>query len=554
MAAKLNLNLSFQRPECRAEFERVRQAARSAIGNEENGECAARLLELGAALDVGVARLKRDLLGSALCWNEDNQLVTAWIHQQHRKVTEMAQKLVEGMARERPANAMLTRTIALTLHHWGEALKWIAGRERHEYEPLHEMLRMAMADGRHREALTWVADGRGHTVCVEALYFRALLLDRFGSGTLTRQQVEVLDAWLWEWADCLCGFSQPRAGAALRVDLDADAGLRDGVREGEGQSLYLPLGPLEAKRREVVRELHLGRIFPAHGCTAEFRIEEHVAVLDHLQRALRAPERIQAARAERQSAPGTRIEVWAGLAEILARGAGVRVGTETGRWRALSLADPSLSTDLKDSLGKRVGYEEADPSRRYLWLADTSATGHGFEALDHDAAGLEIGDLLGWRRTAGGPIALGRVIRRLPSTTAGQVFIGVRLLTEMGLPFTLSRVDAFDRGEAEGTFLYVPGDDDSGRRDAFLVSESTFQQQHSYVARVGEDSFTLRFNRVRAKGRGWLLAGFEIVTPRQAARAEATVDGSPSFELVLDDEPAHELDPWANEVSQRLYS
>jgi hypothetical protein len=552
--AKLNLNLSFQRPECRAEFERARQALRNATGVDATDECAARLLELGAALDVGVARLKRDLLGSALCWNEDNQLVTAWIHQQHRKVTEMGQKLVEAMGRERPAAALLTRTIALTLHHWGEALKWIAGRERHDYEPLHAMLRLAMADGRHREQLTWVADGRGHTVCIEALYFRALLLDRFGSGTLTRQQVEVLDAWLWEWTDCLTGFSQPRAGAALRVDLDADAGLREGLREGEGASLYLPLAPLEAKRREVVRELHLGRIYPAHGCTAEFRIEEHVAVLDHLQRALRAQDQAPVARAERQSAPGTRIEVWAGLAEILARGAGVRVGTETGRWRALSLADPSLSTDLKDVLGKRVGYEEADPSRRYLWLADTSATGHGYEALESDAAGLEIGDLLGWRRHAGGPIALGRIIRRLPSTTDGQVFIGVRLLTEMGLPFTLTRVDAFDRGDADGTYLYVPGDDDSGRRDAFLVSESAFQQQHCYVARVGEDSFTLRFNRVRARGRGWMLAGFEIVTPRPAVRAAAAADESPSFELVLDDEPPELVDPWANEVSVRLFS
>ena len=123
----------------------------------------------------------------------------------------------------------------------------------------------------------------------------------------------------------------------------------------------------------------------------------------------------------------------------------------------------------------------------------------------------------------------------------------------MGLPFTLTRVDAFDRGDADGTFLYVPGDDESGRRDAFLVSEAMFQQQHSYVARVGEEAFTLRFNRVRAKGRGWLLAGFEIVTPRQAAPAPADADAEPSFELVLDEE-THEVDPWANEVSPRLYN
>jgi hypothetical protein len=550
MATKLALNLSFQRPECRAEYERARQQVRGRLLDDGIEEGALRVLELGAALDVGVARLKRDLLASALCWNEENQQITAWIHQQHRKVSEMGHKLVEAMEGERQSRAMMTRVIALTLHHWGEALKWIAGRERHDYQPLHAMLRMATADGRQRETVTWVVDGRGHTLCVESLYFRALLLDRFGSGTLTRQQVEVLDAWLLEWSECLAGFSHPRAGATLRVDLDTNAGLREGPRDGEGPSLYLPLGPLEARRREVVRELQQGRIFPAHGCTAEFRIEEHVAVLDHLQRALRAPDREKNTRAERRQEPGTRVEVWVGLPDILARGAGVRVGTETGRWRALSLADPSISTDLKDG-GRAVRYEEGDPSRRYLWLADTSATGRGFEALEADAVGLEIGDLVGWRPVGGAPIALGRVIRRLPSATAGQVFIGVRLMTAMGLPFTLSRTDAFDRGNADATFLFVPGDDDCGRRDAFLVSEATYQQQHTYVARIGDDAFTLRLNRVRAKGRGWLLAGFEIVPSRRVPAPRSSADEAPRFELVLDEEEAMS-DPWAGEVSPRL--
>ncbi|HET7729106.1 MAG TPA: hypothetical protein VFK48_03650 [Usitatibacter sp.] len=555
--AKPLVNPQFQRPEGRAEFDKARNALKSTLLDGDFDAGATRLLDLGAALDVGVARLKRDLLGSALCWNEDNQRVTAWIHQQHRKVTEMGMRLVEAMRRERPAPVLLPNVIALTLHHWGEGLKWVAGRERQDYEPLHMLLELAIAENRHREGMTFVADGRGRCVTIEALYFRALLLDRFGSGIMTRQQIEVLDAWLWEWADSLHGEESHPGGAALRVDLDADAGMRDGPREGEGRSLYLPLAPLEAKRREIVRELHRGRIVPAHGCTAEFRIEEHVAVLDHLQRALRLPE-TAARRAKRQAAPGTRIEVWVGIADILARGAGIKVGTETGRWRALSLADPSISTDPADQ-GRPVRYESADPSRRYLWLADTSATGCGFEALESDANGLEIGDLIGWRRAAGGAIALGRIIRRLPSATAGQVFIGVQLFTETGIPFTLSRMDCYDRGRAEETFLFVPGDDESGRRDAFLVSESAFQQQHVYVARVGEDAFPLRFNRVRAKGRGWMLAGFEIVPVRRQAPVEALPDdgeapgAEPSFELVLDEEGAGAGDdPWQYEVSPKL--
>jgi hypothetical protein len=426
-------------------------------------------------------------------------------------------------------------------------VKWISGRERADYAPLHDMLSLSMAGGRHREPVTWVADGRGRTVTIEALYFRALLLDRFASGNLTRQQVEVLDAWLWEWAAHLTATpSCPEAGA-LRVDLDANAGLRDGVREGNGRSLYLPLAPLEAQRRAIIKELHRGRIVPMHGCTAEFRIEEHVAVLDHLARAFRVPQDAGAKRAARQQEAATRLEVWVGFSEILARGAGVKVGTETGKWRALSLADPSRSADMKDG-GQPVRY--ADPSRRYLWLSDTSATGCGFEALDTDASGIEIGELIGWRHASSGPITLGRVIRRLPSATAGQVFLGVQLLTEMGLPFALNRADAFDRGTAENTFLFVPGDDAAGRRDAFLLPETTYQQQHSYHALTGDEAYALKFNRVRNKGRGWILAGFEVV-PAKRAETLSNTRQEPSFELVLED---RFNDPWTLEVSPRLLS
>lgn len=549
MATKLTLNLQFQRPECRAEFDKVRNALRASLLEGGVEDAAGRLLDLGAALDTGVARLKRDLLGSALCWNEDNQLVTAWIHQQHRKITEMGALVIDAMRRDKPGAALLTRVLALTLFHCGEAIKWISGRERQDYAPLHDMLKLSMAGGRHREPLTWVADGRGRTVTIEALYFRALLLDRFASGNLTRQQVEVLDAWLWEWAAYLKAGETHPGSASLRVDLDEDAGLRDGQREGGGHSLYLPLGPLESQRRLLIKELHRGRIVPVHGCTAEFRIEEHVAVIDHLGRAFRPREACAPKRAARQQEAATRIEVWVGLPEILARGAGVKVGTETGKWRALSLAEPSISSDLKDA-GLPVRYENADPSRRYLWLSDTSATGCGFEALETDASGIELGDLVGWRRAASGPMMLGRIIRRLPSTTMGQVFLGVQLLTETALPFMLSRADAFDRGSADTTFLFVPGDDASGRRDAFVLAETTFQQQHSYHARTGDEAYTITFNRVRNKGRGWILAGFEVVPAKRIEPIGGSKD-APSFELVLD---SRFDDPWGNEVSPRLLS
>lgn len=539
MIAKLPQGLSFQRTDHRAEFERARAAFKGAVKSLPFDDAVAELGELGAALDGAVARLKRDLLGSALCWNEDNHALTGWIHQQHRKLADAAHGLLEESA-----EALPVRLVAFVLHHEGEAAKWIAGRERPELAALNALVSRAFVMGTVRRPFNWSADGRGYETTLEAMYVRVLLLDRLGTGVLTRQQVEVLDAWLREWRDDLHLFEARREGAALHVDLDGAQGLRAETPAAGGRVLWLALGPLERRRREVMRDLQRGRIVPAYGCAAEFRIEEHVAVLRHLQRAFAAPAEAGARREARESAPGTRIEAWVGIREILARSGGSR-GVETGQWRSLAACEPEAADSL-DFTGV------PDPDRRYLWLCDTSSGGCGFEALEQDAAGLEIGDLLGWRR--GAAIALGRVIRRLPGKSAGQVFLGVRLLTDAALPFTLRRVDVRD-GEGGNDYLFVPGDDASGRRDAFLVPESVHSHERAYRARVGDEDFALRFNRVRERGRGWILAGFEIVPPRPTVQpAVAAVEDADAFTLpetvaVAEEEPA---DPWSHEVPMRL--
>ena len=556
MPVKNALSLQFQRPDIREQFERTRREMKGALLDAGLDAALDELSDLGTALDGGVARIKRDLLGSALCWNDENKQLIAWVQQQHAGVVELGQRLLEGVNREKRDNPTFQRLAALVLYHWGESIKWLMSRERPGYDALHEILLNAMGRGCHREIFTCMADGRGQATTLEALYFRALLLDRFTSGSLTRQQVEVLDAWLWDWNSSLRGEREAKGGAVLRADLDANYGLREGRREGTGPALYLHLDPLEQQRRRIVADLHRGKIVPPHGCASELRIEEHICVLDHLRRAFRSPEGDIAQRAPRQQAAGARLEVWVGLQEILARVLGIPVGTETGRYRALNLADPSLH---KEAQNTRFN----DATKRYLWLADTSATGLGFEAMESDANGIEVGDLLGWRRASGAPLMVGRVIRRMPSATSGQVFLGVKLLTDCARPLKLSQAVTFDNGQADGTYLYVPGDDDSGRRDAFLVSESTYDLQATYNAHVGAEAFALKFNRVRAKGRGWILAGFEIL-PRTTAATPAAFDGALDFTLDLDEKPRkrerEELpaldfdDPWSNEVSARLLS
>lgn len=544
MATAPSLSRNFQRADGRAEFERVRRELNAELLAKPLHDASACLIELGNTLDTGVARCKRDLLASALCWNEDNQTMVAWICRQHRELATMGLTLA-GSILEQPEGARekLGCVTALAFFHWAEAAKWAPVRERADYAPLHTLLSAAIASGRERESFSWAADGRGHRTTLESLYFRALLLDRFASGSLTRQQVELLDAWMWEWSSALRSSRSVPVGAALRVDLDANAGLRDGAREGEGRSLYLALAPLETERRKIVKDLQRGRMVPRHGVAADFRIEEHVTLLDHLKREFRDHAPGAGTRAPRHHAAGTRVEVWVGLSEILLRGIGV--GTETGRWRALNLQDPSIDAHA------RARFTEA--TKRYLWLADASATGLGFEAMESDAAGIEIGDLIGWRKANGGPVTLGVIRRRIAGSTAGQVFLGVQLVTEAAQPLTLTSDVAFDGGQAAGTYLFVPGNDASGRHDAFLISESTYQQHATLRTRAGSSSFQLRFNRVRGRGRGWLLAGFEIM-PEQVAAPKRVDDNRPlpELELVLEDDTPGSDDPFSRELTSRM--
>lgn len=524
-----------QRADIRSEFERSRRGLRAALGELTPDAATVRLGELGAMLDAGVARIKRELLASSLCMNDENQALGEWVCGEHEKLAEIAFKLLDGSAGKVSDPALALELSAAALFHWGEAVKWSTRRARQNYKPLHAILADAVKSERHRQPMRVVSDGRGRTVSLESLYFRALLLDRFGGGSLTRQQMEVLDAWLWEWAPALSGSPAYPGGKVFRVDLDGSAGLREGKRAGEGDSLYLQLEPLEARRRQVIEALHRGRIVPAHGCAADMRVEEHVAVIDQLQRAFESCGEDAARRAERSPGAGTRLEVWLGLPEILSRGVSPPTVETTGAWKVTEDVRAAIASGNKNH--PALGIVD-DPSKRYLWLVDVSDSGFGFEALGRDAVGIEVGDLLGWRKAKGEPCIIGKVVRRLPGSSPGQVFLGVQRLTDAAQPLRLVE-EIGERELSEDTFVFVPGADDSGRHDAFLLPENLQRENAGFRARAGNDLYKLRFNRVRNKGRGWVLAGFEIVTADrpQAPQVFETseLDDLPSLDFTLDE-------------------
>ncbi len=561
----------FQRPEGRCEFDRARNATRAMLSDGSPEEALNAIARLDHELDEGVFKVKADLLGSALCWKPDDRTLSAWIYDQHCEFAELARRGADIFERRLGCDDTRTaRLIAMAFVHWGEAAKWVVGRrQRYDYGWMHWLMRMAMAHNRHVEQFEVRLDGRMRTASIEALYFRTLMLDRFAGGNLTRQQIEVLDAWLWEWTCALHAQMVYPGGPTLRADLDGKGGLRHGRRSDDGPCLYLPIAPLEAKRQAIIREFHRGRIVPSVGIAADFRVEEHVAVLEQLHAVFQSKHEDDQPRVKRQPTASAYAEVWVGLSEILARGL-----------KANGAGKPQLTLVAKGtnlSMDHRVRQvqfaDENESSRRVLRLVDVSDTGLGFEATEKESIGIGVGDVVGVRLSDCEPCVLGRVVRRVAGQIEGQVIIGVDTISRMPQAITLARTQPQGRPDDEDVFIYVPGGEESGAHDAFLVPEKIAIDGNVHDARIGDEVFTLQFNRVRRKGRGWALAGFEIVEAKRIATEAEADPNAPSSALLLDTVakaqtpkrfdpaktghyPRFELteddDPYKSEVSVRL--
>jgi hypothetical protein len=206
----------------------------------------------------------------------------------------------------------------------------------------------------------------------------------------------------------------------------------------------------------------------------------------------------------RRPVAGDPIEVCVGLSEILVRGLGTSVTSPT----ALAAAKAALS-DTQRLRHVQFG-DEQQASRRLLRLVDISDAGYGFEATDKEAANIAIDDVVSLRLARDEACVLGRVTRRVPGPVRGQVMIGVRTISDHPKLLTLSRTTPQGRIDDETAFIYVPGLDTSGAQDSFLIPDKALNDPSSREVMIGSQLFTIRFNRVRRKGRGWALVGFEI--------------------------------------------
>ncbi|QJR11157.1 hypothetical protein DSM104443_02229 [Usitatibacter rugosus] len=442
---------------------------------------------LHADVDGLIGKIKRRLLGSALAWNAEEKEASAWIYYTSRRMAKLGQRLLESIDRKFDTPDGRTLDVAaLALLYLGESVKCevnVGRQDPYDYRGTHAIMSLALATGRQGDERRFAFDGRPVASSIEGLYFRALLLAKFSTGNLNAKQIEIFDACLWLWMPVLRAVRESPSASALRADLDSGDGLRRGPRHlGAELSLYLPPEPIEAAYRSALKEFHAGRIIPSEGFTAEFGIEEHVAVLDVVRQGLLDSRSVLTPRAERRAA-GFEAEAFVGLAEIMARG-----------------------------FGDVAQFLSAERSIRWV---DVSDTGLGASWRLGDCGEISVGDLVGIRRSAADPLIVGRVVRSVPAAEGGRTEIGVSIVTQAARRVSISRPSGHEVPGAIDV-LYVPGTDGSGRHDAYLIPDRLYRDAGPFEALVDGDTYEFRFNRMRERGHGWALAGVEITGVRRA--------------------------------------
>jgi hypothetical protein len=144
-----------------------------------------------------------------------------------------------------------------------------------------------------------------------------------------------------------------------------------------------------------------------------------------------------------------------------------------------------------------------------LLMRDVSFTGYLLEVPAAAAEDLHLHELVALRPEPEQPPLLARVARRVFDPETGMISLGVQLLCDPALqPGTAALQPAAGPSE---TYIFVPGADGTGRRDGFLVSYRALESPEPHTLAAGGRTYSLAFNRVRQHGRGWALAGFEIL-------------------------------------------
>jgi hypothetical protein len=461
---------------------------------------------------------------SGLAQTAGDQAVCEWIAARYGHLARLAREVIpyERMPDAQP-DVRIAYAWALALMLTGHANKWrkvsglradlpMRGR-------LHKLFVSAIAAGVDSCILDVMVDRRSVETTVEALYVRALLLERFASGNLPPRRLEILDSWLLAWMGALWLSREPITdGLSLAVDTRNETLGLNRYAPGERADFFLGLRPLQRQLARAVRDFHRGVIFPGWGVGLVFRMEEHVAVIEFLEREFAIIESAGMQKSKRfaigrNAQANSQVNAYFGFNDIYARALQrqstlattnvTQIGTVNSPGDALS-STASRRAALSET-GSHVQQRIAQP----IHLMDISESGLGLEMSNADAAFVEVDELVAVEIEAGKPCVLGVIARKTSAHHKNVTIVGVRVLSKVPLRATLEMVnERLARQSVKG--IFIAGKADHGFADSVIVTDVIYKANPTLSAVVASGVFHLRLGRVRQQGPGWKLAAAEV--------------------------------------------
>jgi len=444
---------------------------------------------------------REQLLKSSQIKTREEQAACIWISERYNHLLRLARDTVmRNFAGEASAKDARAPACALAIALSGHATKWckFSGTrpDAATREWLHQIFRTAQSFGVDSTVLGIRIEDRSFDATVEALYVRALLLDRFSAGNLSARRLEILDNWLVAWMGALWltrepGLREPTLG----IDTTApQRGLTPHL-PGDGAQLFLSLRPLQRQLDRTIREFHHGAIFPGWGIGITVPMEEHVAVIDFLEREFTLIETVNASPQRNQR--GKRLAIAANSI----------VGVYFGFDEICKMAfDPDRLHTIAGG-GAEIGIRNA------VHLLDISEGGLGLEMVDEDARRVNVNDLVAVRLEKGRTCVVGVVVRKSTLQRPSAMLIGIKVLSRTPYYSKMERVDEANTWQpAQG--ILIAGAANNGFADSIIVSDKTYVANSLMAVTLGARTFEMQLRRVRQQGPGWRMAAYDAVIPQ----------------------------------------
>jgi len=418
---------------------------------------------------------------------------------------------------------------ARAIQGFGDILKWRYFRYEVIDEKLwlrmHNLYRIAEFDHFERNAIRLYKHSTKANTCL-GKYAQALLLSRFGNGTLAPRQLDMVDTWLDNWSDQVRLDTQYAEQAHLYyIDTTKGTGLQRIVRPSkETTHRFLFVKDLAKRAESAISAIKSGANPSSLGLGEDFRMPDGLTLLERVLEEWSGSVGQDRRRSERKATEGN-WGITLGMDNICSRLSHVSGEGRTAPLSADELMDIKLygfvtdrtkKSQLRDQSAASAAQEQLNERWQQM---DMSENGLGFVINPETSPWVKIGKLLALRHEDTKEWLVG-CIRRIARVDSDRQIIGVSLF---GGNITAVQIKLYEKTvnlsyEVNDISLPMAAQlyhallwrDENGL-ESLIMEGAGYSRDRKYLIYEKDSSRLIQLDAVEDKGEDWLQASFRVI-------------------------------------------